>query len=108
MQVVKLNKTFTVTADAGSQLDLDAHTDLVMEALMDLENETVFDSDVSVNISTNTVWISIAASGDTFEEASACADACIRTAIHAAGGHTPSWGQVQFTTSKSEADLVAA
>lgn len=104
MQAVKLTKTFTVTGIEGP--DLDTQTDLVMDELVSLEEETVFDSDLSVDFAENTVQISIAARGDSFEEAMARADSCIRAAIHAAGGHTPRWTEATFATSKSEADLV--
>jgi hypothetical protein len=103
MNAVKLTRGFSVS----NEPDLDAHTDSVMDELVALEDECIRDADISVNFESREVEISIVVIGDDFDEAAAKADATIRTAIHAAGGHTPEWRDVMFTPTKSEADLVA-
>ena len=104
MTHVKLTKGFIVSGAA----DLDAHTDVVMDQLVALEDERISDADVSVDFSKDSVEISVVAHADSFDEAVEQADAAIRTAIHAAGGSTAGWTRVKFTPQTSNADLVHA
>jgi hypothetical protein len=106
MKYVKLTMNFTVRG--GS--DLDAHTDLVMDELLNLEecDPNLHDADVSATLTDQQVSITIVALGDTFETAHDIAATAIRTAIHAAGGSTPSWEQPVFDPTSSAAELVSA
>lgn len=103
MIAVKLTRGFSVSGEP----DLDAHTDSVMDELVALEDEYIRDADVSVSFEAGEVEISIVAIAEDFDTAAAKADSTIRTAIHAAGGHTPHWSGVTFTPTKSETDLIA-
>lgn len=86
--------------------DLDAHTDEVMEQLLALEGESIRDADVSASAIEEIVEISVYAIAETFDDAAALADSTIRSAIHAAKGHTPNWQTIQ--TLAERADLVEA
>ena len=101
---VRLLKSFLVSG--GS--DLDSHTDAVMDELIKLEGRNIMDADLSADLDRHIVELSVIASAESFDEAVSCADAAIRTAIHAAGGSTPKWGRVNYEPQKSEADLVTA
>lgn len=90
MLFVKLTRTFQVTGHVDAD-ELDQHTDLVMEELLKLESETITDADVSAELTNGIVSVSLTASADDYDSAAAIADSCIRSAIHAAGGHTPEW-----------------
>jgi len=87
---VKLTMSFLV----HDCVDLDAHTDTVMEELIALESESVTDSDLAATLSTGEVTISVVARADNFETAAAIADSTIRTAIHASHGSTREWQTV--------------
>jgi hypothetical protein len=106
MKDVKLTRTFSVSGNS----DLDAHTDLVMDALVELEecSDALEDADLSAVIAERTVTIAIVGSGATFDEAVAVADSAIRSAIHAAGGSTPVWEAPVFDPTSSAAELVDA
>ncbi|MGV1034326.1 MAG: hypothetical protein ACOYBP_03780 [Microbacteriaceae bacterium] len=104
MVTAKVSRAFAVT---GAD-DLDAHTDAVMEELLVLEDGALTDSDVSSELSSQMVVISMTATAADFDGAIALADAAIRTAIHAAGGHTPDWRNVEFHPQKQEAELIRA
>lgn len=90
---VLLTRTFNVTMVE----DLESHLDKVMEAMLALENDCLVDSDMSATLTTGEVSISIVGRSSeddesaAFVEAIALADSAIRSAIHAAGGHTPEW-----------------
>lgn len=75
--------------------DLNTHLDDVMTALLALESDTVRDADVSGSITESTVEISVYAIGEDFDAAAEAADSAIRSAIHAAEGHTPNWETIQ-------------
>ncbi|QEA30375.1 hypothetical protein FGL91_18580 [Microbacterium sp. CBA3102] len=77
-----------------------------MEQLLALESDSVRDADVSASAIEEIVEISVYAVAETFDEAAAIADSTIRTAIHAAKGHTPDWQTIQ--TLAERADLVEA
>lgn len=101
MIAVKLTKHFVVDGHEGvSQLDM--HTDQVMDELVKLENEHVFDADIAVTLSAGEVEISIVGVAGDFDAAAALADSAIRTAIHAADGATPDWQPVGAESHKLE------
>lgn len=104
MIAVRLTKHFTVSTTA----DLDEHTDAVMEELLKLESAELSDADIAASLESGEVSVSVVAEAPTFEEAAALGDSAIRAAIHAAGGHTPEWADVEFVTRASNADLVQA
>ncbi|MCW2495707.1 hypothetical protein [Jatrophihabitans sp.] len=82
-------RAFTVTSTAGGPaVNLDAETDALMEALLALEDDCIFDAGVGVELSTGTVEIEIAAKAKSWKAAVEKADSAIRTAIHAVGGNT--------------------
>ena len=100
--MVQLNRTFTVSGLDGDLLD--KHTDLVIQELLKQEAFCgLFDSTVSADLGKRVVEIDVCAEADSFEDAVALADSCIRTAIHAAGGHTHDW-----RTTSTQAELVPA
>lgn len=74
-----------VTAVEGA---LDAHLDGVMDELLHL-NAT--DPGIGLTSSTGTVEISVLVETQNLDEAMATGGGLIRTAVHAAGGHTPGW-----------------
>lgn len=102
--MVKLTKRFSVRG----AVDLDEHTDAVMDELMSLESDTLFDADVSAELATSTVEISVVAKSESFDEAASLADSAIRSAIHATGAHTPEWVNVAFTPTATKSNLVPA
>jgi hypothetical protein len=104
MKHVKLTRVFSVSGAS----DLDAHTDLVMNELLKLENEFISDSDVSASLTDHEVEITVVARADDFDEARKLADSTIRTAIHAAGGSTPSWTPPIFDPTSDAAELINA
>jgi hypothetical protein len=69
------------------------HVSLVMEELVKLSHTDcgISDPAVSLDLSDNTVIIEVIAFGDGFDETVTMADSCIRSAIHSAGGSTPTW-----------------
>lgn len=102
MIAVHLTREFLVHGED----DLEAHTDRVMEELLKLESATIRDADVSGSVLDGEVQISVYAIGESFDTAADIADSAIRSAIHAAGGHTPNWEPVQKLV--AAADLVEA
>jgi hypothetical protein len=107
MKHVRLTRTFTVTGHFDED-GLDAHTDLVMEELLKLEDENVSDSDISAILAQSEVSVTVVAIAMTFDDAVQLADSTIRAAIHAAGGSTPRWKTPVFDPTSSEAELVPA
>lgn len=107
MIAIKLTKYFTVTT-TGS--DLDAHSDVVMDELLALEECTknISNADVSAALTEGTIEISVTATGEDFDNAVALADSTIRAAIHASGGHTPEWVIPTLSPTSQHAELVDA
>lgn len=101
MIAVKLTKHFVVNGHEGVDR-LDVHTDQVMDELLKLENENIFDADIAVMLSAGEVEISIVGVAVDFDAAAALADSAIRTAIHAADGATPEWQPVGAESHKLE------
>jgi len=100
VKAVRLTRRFHVL---GGE-DLDGHTDQVMDELLALESDVISDADVSVALTDGIVEISIVASGEDFDAALDLADATIRTAIHAADGHTPQWTAVAVAAEEALVD----
>ncbi len=104
MLAVKVSREFLVQ---GAN-NLDALTDQVMEELLSLEGSTISESDVTAELSSSQVTISVIAQAISFDEAVLQGDSAIRTAIHASGGHTPQWGNASFEIKRSGAELISA
>lgn len=93
--IVKYDGTINVTTDGGAALDADAvkaavdsHLDDVMEELLVLGAE---DPSISVDFGTCHVELEVLVEAKNPVGATALASGLLRTAIHAAGGHTPDW-----------------
>lgn len=102
MIAVHLTRTFHVH---GCD-DLESHVDDVMQALLNLESDTIRDADVSGSFTDAIVEISVLGLAEDFDAAAAIADSAIRSAIHAAEGSTPNWESLQ--SQASNAGLVDA
>jgi hypothetical protein len=101
MTTIRLSLTFSVSGVT----DLDAHTDAVLNALMDLEtaNPSLADSDLEAVLSKSLVTVAIVSTAETVDMAEQNALAAIRAAIHSAGGATPEWDSVaQMATTTVE------
>jgi hypothetical protein len=101
MTTIRLSLTFSVSGVD----DLDAHTDAVLSALIDLEtaNPLLADSDLEAVLSKSLVTVAILSTAETVDMAEQNALAAIRTAIHTAGGATPEWDSVaQMATTTAE------
>lgn len=86
--------------------EISTNADRLMEALLDLEESCgVEDSAISANLAEGTIEVSVVAHGDTYEEAEATAQSCVRTAIHAIGGHTPDW-RADFEVQNRQSELL--
>jgi hypothetical protein len=85
--------THTMSFEVEGNSDLDAHTDLVADCLIDLEEShpQLLDSTVSTDLKAGTVEITVTVEADDYASAIDVAEACIRTGIHSAGGHTGAW-----------------
>lgn len=93
--IVKLDGTIQVTATDGAALDdklvrdaIDAHLDDVMNELLVLGAE---DPAINVDFGTRHVTLEVLVEAKNPVGATALASGILRTAIHAAGGHTPDW-----------------
>lgn len=104
MLSVRVSREFFVVGATN----LDEHTDAVIEELLTLEDESLSDSDVTVELANSRVTVSVSAHAATFDEAVARGDVAIRTAIHASGGHTPEWENTHFEVLRSEAELLTS
>ncbi len=88
----------------GSEpIPLVEEVDLVMEHLVDLVESGcgVTDPAVSLDETTNVVSVEVQVVGEDFDDAVQLASSCVRSAIHAAGGHTPGW-TVEQTSQRAE------
>lgn len=94
---LRWNFDLTETDDHDDET-LGEHVDRVMQELLNLEGEggTIFDSAIGLDTENRRVEIEVSVfAADleaAFAEAAPSARAAIRTAIHAAGGFTPGWG----------------
>jgi hypothetical protein len=84
------------SATVGDE-SVERHAAQVMEELLKLEACTpgLEDSAVSLDLGTDEITIEVDVDADDFEESARRGVAYIRTAIHAAGGATPMWGDVE-------------
>ncbi|MGY6501656.1 MAG: hypothetical protein ACXIVQ_12310 [Acidimicrobiales bacterium] len=91
--IVKYDGMVEVTGADDVVADLDAHLDDVMDELVNAEesNDDISDADMSATLSTGEVSFSLVVTAADFDEAGPKGLAVIRTAIHAAGGHTHGW-----------------
>lgn len=87
--IVRVIAPFRVTASAHTSLDIGDHVDSVADALFEMPD--VFDVSMDMNKGERLVEFGVSAEGDTEGQAVDLALACIRTAIHTAGGNTPDW-----------------
>lgn len=80
-------------ADQLSEQDLEEHLEQLQEELLKLEacNDDVYDSGVGGSLASGEIEIELSVDLP-LDEAVKRARHIIRTAIHAAGGFTPSWG----------------
>jgi hypothetical protein len=73
---------------------LEAQLDEVMAQLLELEESPdlqVTDSDISATLADGRVEISVVIEADSLDKATVVGHGAIRSAVHAAGGHTPGW-----------------
>lgn len=98
MIAVQLTRAFQVHGDG----DFEQHTDELMDELLKLESDTIRDVDVAGSLTERCVEISVYAIGEDFDAATELADAAIRTAIHAANGHTPDWVAIRKLVDMAE------
>lgn len=80
---------FTVLGDC----DLSNQCDRVMSELVGLDKADcgIHDPAVSLDSKSGVITIEVVSFGVDIDAATAEADSCIRTAIHATGGATPNW-----------------
>lgn len=89
--------------------DLDEHTDLVADHLVDLEEShpCLLDSTVTTDLTAFTVEITVTVESDEYSKAIEVAESCIRAAIHGAGGNTSTW-ESQIRTLEMKSELINA
>ena len=90
-----MDLAFTYTGKAGTDTDeqFDAFTDLVLEALADLENVDpgLAEPDITATIADHEMSISMRIEADTLPDALRIFSANVRTALHVAGCRTAGW-----------------
>lgn len=107
--IVQLSRSFKlrpVESEAFAAEKFSAHLDIVMDELLGLETDSLFDSDISAELTTGTMQITVSAKAVDFDQALSIADSAIRAAIHSAGGHTPNWQTPVFDAIAQSAELV--
>jgi hypothetical protein len=77
--------------DLKNGYDLHRHGELLMEALLELEDDTVFDSATSTDLAAGLLVIELDVQAPDEAAALEIASAAIRTAIHKSGAATPAW-----------------
>lgn len=82
---IKIVSSFLVLGDG----DLDAQTDVIMDELLEIEEQTnlIFDTAVAASLTKRTVEISFAVKCDVPADAHAIAAKLLEQVIKAAGGH---------------------
>jgi len=87
---------------------LDVLTDKVLDGLVEQQDASVFDADVSAELATGLVEISIVAHGDDYDQAVTRGRSVIWKAISAAGEHKEMRGvaPVQFEKQSSRSELL--
>lgn len=93
--IVSLEGSIDVTSDGDAPVTdqdrrtaIESHLDNVMDELMTLAAE---DPTIDVNVETGHVSLAVVVEARNPIGATAQASGLFRTAIHAAGGHTPDW-----------------
>lgn len=78
---------------SGSSDDSPSEVEVIVDHLIDLEECTpgLLDSTVGLDMGAQTIEVQITIEADTGGAALDQAVACLRSAIHAAGGSTPGW-----------------
>lgn len=104
MLAVRVSREFHVQGASN----LDEQTDSVFEELLSLECDKLSDADLEAELETARVILSVISHAPSFDEAVSYADAAIRTAIHASGGHTPGWQNTTFEPTRTSAEVVPA
>lgn len=99
----------TMLFEVEGNSDLDAHTDLVADNLIDLEEShpSLLDSTVTTNLTELTVEITVTVEADDYTQAIDTAESCIRAAIHSAGGNTSEW-ESHIKTLEKKSELINA
>lgn len=87
--IVRIIAPFRVRSSGHAATQLEEHVDTVASALFEMDD--VFDVSMGMDSSEGIVEFDVSAEGDSEGQAVDLALACIRTAIHAAGGHTHDW-----------------
>ncbi len=91
---------FKNTGEAGTDTDenFDAFTDVVLEALADLEgvDSGLADPDITATIADREMSISMRTEADTLPDAIRIFSANVRTALHVAGCRTAGWDVLEY------------
>ena len=82
------------------------HLDGVMEALIDMIDDRVFDPSISFDRSVSRTTIEVTVNAANIDDAAGIGTSAVRTAIHAAGGATPDWPQHTESTWSMSVDEV--
>ena len=90
--------TSNLPSDSELASNLLDHFEAVLDQLAEIEagDPTLTDSDLSVNLHEGRAELAISVAVDSLEEAVTVGSAAIRAAIHAAGGFTPDWENVNW------------
>lgn len=99
----------TMIFEVEGNSDFDAHTDLVADHLIDLEEShpCLLDSTVTTDLKAFTVEITVTVEAEEYAKAIELAESCIRAAIHGAGGNTSSW-ESHMKTLEKKSELINA
>jgi hypothetical protein len=104
-----VNASFTASGDDADNLAL--LTDGIMGELVDLADSdpNMDDPAISLDLVEESVLFELTARGEDFDAAWSHALACLRSAIHAAGGATPGWENlIGPTPTRTGSELISA
>ena len=87
--IVSFTWKFDIIADGTASVP--AEVDSIMECLLAIENASVSNSGIGLDLERMSIEIGLTVTSSTIEEAVASGMTAIRSAIHAAGGSTASW-----------------
>jgi hypothetical protein len=107
MIALEVRMDLRVTSVGMDSMPLDEELNRVMEELVRLSATDcgIDDPALSHDANLGMVTVEVTVTAEDFDKAVETADACIRTAIHAAGGHTPGWN---LEKRSQHAELVGA
>jgi len=90
-------------APTTDQEGLERDCATIMEELQKLSTSgcRISDPAVSLDMQNSMVTLEVEAAGEDFDDALSVAESCFRSAIHAAGGFTPTW-DVEKTAQRAE------